>query len=86
MRGYGKEKIGYQVYLLELDKIVTSAHELFDKTLPAPRTGSHAELEELVRVKIAPGEDRTVQSYSYLMTRTTSYTRLLASLSARRAG
>ena len=61
--GYGEEKIGYEVYLPEADKIVTSAHVLFDETLPAPPTGYHAEHEELARIKVAPGEDRTVQSY-----------------------
>ena len=52
--GYGEEKIGYEVYLPEADKIVTSAHVLFDETLPAPPTGYHAELEELARIKVAP--------------------------------
>ena len=60
--GYGEVKIGYQVYLTEADKIVTSANVLFDETLPAPPTGYHAELKELARVNVAPGEDRTVQS------------------------
>ena len=35
--------------------------------LPAPPTGYHAELEELARIKVAPVEDRTVQSYYYLL-------------------
>ena len=61
--GYGEEGIRCQVYLPEADKIVTSALVLLDETLPVPSTGYHAELEKLASVKVAPGEDRTVQSF-----------------------
>ena len=47
--------------------MVTSAHVLFDEVLPTPSTSYHAELEELARVKVVPGEGRTLESYSYLI-------------------
>ena len=47
--------------------MVTSAHVLFDEVLPTPSTTYHAELEELARVKVVPGEGRAPESYSYLI-------------------
>ena len=40
---------------------------MFNEILPAQPAGYHKELEELARVKVLPGEGRTVQSYQYLL-------------------
>ena len=40
---------------------------MFNEVVPAPPAGYHAELEELARVQVLPGEGRTVESYQYLL-------------------
>jgi hypothetical protein len=64
--GYADNDRGYEIYIPELDKIVTSVHVLFNEVIPNPTDEYYRELQRL-NVVTAEGSPRDPATYQYLV-------------------
>jgi hypothetical protein len=64
--GYADDERGYEIYIPELDKIVTSVHVLFNEVIPNPTDEYYRELQRLT-VVTAEGPPRDPATYQYLV-------------------
>jgi hypothetical protein len=63
---YADDDRGYEIYIPELDKIVTSVHVLFNEVIPNPTDEYHRELQRL-NVVTAERPPRDPATYQYLV-------------------
>jgi hypothetical protein len=64
--GYADDDRGYEIYIPELDKIVTSVHVLCNEVIPNPTDEYYRELQRL-NVVTAEGPPRDPATYQYLV-------------------
>jgi hypothetical protein len=64
--GYADDDRGYEVYIPELDKIVTSVHVLFNEVIPTHTEEYYRELDKL-KVSTTEEPPRDPETYRYLV-------------------
>jgi hypothetical protein len=64
--GNADDDRGYEIYVPEMDKTVTSVHVIFNEVIPTPTEEYYRELHRL-KVVTAEGHPRDPETYQYLV-------------------